>query len=204
MPVTFNAATQRYVVNGKTVAPRAVRGLVEKDLDLSRARMQDLGRRLQSGDLTTLQFRKQMQAEISSLHVAHSAAGYGGWASMTPQRWGKVGSAVRKQNTYLEKAIADAADPDYLQSKGFIARLGMYADAGVAAFEVARRESNVAAGYTECRNVEDADAKHCEGPDSCPEQTAKGWVPVDEMVQIGARACGPRCRCELIYRKGAD
>ena len=56
-------------------------------------------------------------------------------------------------------------------------------------------------GKTECRNVL-GPADHCEGANSCIEQTAKGWVPIGggAMVPIGSRLCLSNCRCRLEYR----
>jgi hypothetical protein len=207
MPITFDAARQRYVANGKTVAPRAVRTLIESDLSGSRQRMQAIGRQFQAGELTTLQFRKQIGEQIASIHTAHYAAGAGGWDNMTPQKWGAVGQRVKVQRQFLNGLIKRCEDPDYLKSDQMIRHLGQYADAGVGVFEAARRDSMVGAGYTECRNIEDAEAHHCRtsnGVESCPQQTAKGWVSVEAMVAVGERACGQACRCELEYRRPTD
>lgn len=203
MPVTFNAARQQYrAPSGRYVAPSIVRDLVEQDLDLSRDRMQDIARQYQDGDISRVQFRQYMRKEIATLHTAHSVAGYGGYAQMTPSRWGSIGRKVQDQHKFLEGMIAAEEDKDYLASEAFIHRAGSYSGAAIHSYEAARKAGMVEHGYDRVRNVEDAEAQHCKGEGSCPEQTAKGWVHPDNMVLPGQRLCQNSCRCDLEYSKG--
>ena len=121
---------------------------------------------------------------------------------MTPEAYGQVGAQVRAQLAFFEAFVADV-NAGLALDGSFQRRAAMYVQAGRQTFHRAERQEQRAKGMTEEQNVEDPlipEAAHCDGPNSCKAQTAKGWVPIGELVPIGSRTCLSSCRCRLQYR----
>jgi hypothetical protein len=57
-------------------------------------------------------------------------------------------------------------------------------------------------GYTEARRFL-TPAEHCEETDrpGCLEEAAKGWMPIEKFVPLGATTCRDNCRCYARFRK---
>ncbi len=199
MPVTFNAAKQQYrAPSGRYVSHKVVRDFIEKDLDQSRERMLDIARSYQAGDISRIQFRKQVQKNLSFIHVAYATVGHGGWQRMGAKQWGAVGARIRQQNIYLENFIRDAEDDTYLHSARFISRLLSYVEAARGTYEAARNASSQDAGYTMERSVLGGETHSCQ---QCLDEDAKGWSPIGSLIPIGERTCLNNCRCSFLYSK---
>ena len=118
---------------------------------------------------------------------------------MTPAALGQVGSQLRTQYAFLDGFIADldAGRP----VDGNVSRQAtMYVEAARNTYHRAERDSQRQAGMTEERNILDREARHCEGPGSCPEQSALGWQPIGSLIPIGQRICLTSDRCRMEYR----
>lgn len=188
-------------VDGKFKDPRAVRQIIERDIDATKARMESHARRAQSGQISVEAWRDLQAREIKALHLANLAAAKGGFHALTPADFGRAGQAIRGEYAYLRAFAEKAAnDPAYLASDGFVSRAASYGDSGLATFEATRKAEEEAVGMIYAVNILDDGAHHCTrkgATESCPQQTDKGAALSSEIVSVGRRSCGPRCRCTV-------
>lgn len=165
-------------------------------VDATTGRLAVLTRQRLDGTLDTLGWRSALQQELRSAHVAATALAHGGLPALGPRERGWVGGQLRAQYDYLSGFALDLAQGTLSDAQA-LARAALYAEATHGTYSAAHQRVQVAAGMTEARNVLGA-AQHCS---ECPSLSARGWVPVQSMPPPGARACGPRCRCALEYRR---
>ena len=110
---------------------------------------------------------------------------------------GATGQLIREQYDYLRdyaKAIADGTQP--LDGRALV-RSDLYADAANGTFWEIDKRSHIIDGYDEARRVLEPGADHCE---DCEDYANDGWMPIDEIPEIGDSQCMTRCRCEIEYR----
>ena len=141
------------------------------------------------------EWRGAMQAEMRTLHSAATALAYGGTAQLTPSRRGRLGARLRQQYDYLSAFALDYAQ-GRLSPAQAQARAQLYGVAVHAAFATARGEAAHDRGATHERNVLGPAEHSCPG---CLAETARGLVPLGELVPVGQRQCVMRCLCSLVY-----
>lgn len=119
---------------------------------------------------------------------------------MSQATYGLAGQKLRVQYEYLRSLADDIAAGRQSLDGRFAARALLYPEAARASHQDVMRREMAVRGYDEERNVLDREAQHCVGPGSCPEQTAKGWVPIGSLIPLGERVCRVRDRCQIVYR----
>ncbi|HEY7195529.1 MAG TPA: hypothetical protein VH439_17430 [Gemmatimonadales bacterium] len=158
-------------------------------------RMTALGDQLRAGEITGAAWALEMRALIKDVHLYSAAAAKGGWDALTPADFGRIGQLVKAQYQYLNRFAGQIADGLVLDGH-FRQRVILYAEAGRGTYYTFTQDVMRDRGMTEEMNVLHP-ADHCVG---CLAETARGWVPLGELVPVGARECLGRCKCTITYR----
>ena len=218
----YNAAAARYVTpQGKFLSGAKVREVVDNEITATGARMvrngdalKDAAQSFKAGNLSqdeysqkVREWRDVLASDIKANHLLNRAAGVGGLHALSPADFGATGAALKQQYGFLNNfAIECAANPDLVLSQvagkqPFDNRVALYAEAGRGTFEKGQKAAHERAGYKYKSNVEEPDAHHCSGANSCPEHTARGRVPIDDATykMPGFRRCHTKCKCLTAY-----
>lgn len=199
----WNQTAHRYydLDTGVFVSKTVIRDSLENLMDLSALKMDALSEKLQAGTISLADWQSGMMQQIKAAHVASSALANGGWAQMTQSDWGYVGSLIKEQYQYLRNFSQQIANGTQPLDGRFMVRTDLYGDAANGTYSQMIRRSMVSEGYDEGRRVLEAGADHC---DDCLEYANDGWMPIDEVPEIGDSQCQVRCRCEIVYRKSTE
>lgn len=206
----YNTATARYISPaGKFLSPAKVREIVDSDISARGERMQRLAAQVASGEINSAEFGAQMRREVKAAHLAQGAAGAGGFHNLEPKTWGKIGGLLPYHYRRVDAFVADLNNSRYGEPPN-PAQIGdrcqLFSEAARGTYEAVRLDQETAAGFLFEANILDDGATHCEPKgrvESCPQQTAKGRVPVGVLLLPTQRACGPRCRCRIDRFKAA-
>jgi hypothetical protein len=199
----WNEAANRYVdlESGRFISSIKVRDALEDVMDQAALNMNALSQQLMDGGISLADWQAGMMQQIKLSQTAAGAAGGGGWAQMTQSDWGAVGQLVREQYDYLRNFAGQIADGTQALDGRLLVRSDMYGDAARATFEDIRRRGMIAAGFDEGRRILEPGADHCS---DCEEYANDGWMPADEIPDIGDSECTVRCKCEIEYRKSTE
>lgn len=197
----FQESTGRYRgPSGRFVSQREVRAAVDKMIAASGQRMRGLTEQFRQRALTLGEWEQAMRRELSTLHVAAATVAKGGRAEMSQSDYGRVGQLVREQFEWL-RARADKITSGEQFADGSLSAISqLYAEAARATHQVIVSREMAVRGFTEERNILDREAAHCLGDNSCPGESARGWVPLGTLIPLGKRRCGPNDRCHFQYR----
>lgn len=200
---SWNPTAQRYIDNetGRFVSSSAIRGALEDVIDLAGANMNALTQKLIDNEISLSAWQAGMMEQIKASHVASSALANGGWAQMDQSDWGAVGHLVRDQYDYIRNLSQEIADGTQALDGRLLVRADMYADASNGTYWEMTNRSYLAEGYTEGRRLLEPGADHC---DDCLEYASEGWMPIEDIPEIGNSQCLTRCRCEIEYRKNGE
>lgn len=199
----WNEVAHRYydAETGRFVPQSEIRNALENLIDQSGLNMNALTQSLQDGKISLADWQTGMMREIKLTHTASAALANGGWGQMTQADWGATGQLIREQYNYLRnfaKEIANGTQP--FDGRMFV-RADMYADASNGTYWEIDKRSHLADGYDIGRRVLEPGADHC---DDCVEYASEGWMPIDEIPEIGNSQCMTRCRCEIEYRRSGE
>lgn len=197
----FDPSLARYrdTQTGRLVPVASVRAEIDRVLVRDQARVRILAQDLRAGRLSLDQWQTQMRDTLKEIHLYNAAAARGGWAQMTDAAYGQVGAQLREQYAFLDGLTADLAGGLPVDGR-FQQRAEMYVQAGRGTYHRAEGTVQQGRGMTEEQNILEPEAAHCVGPTSCPEQTARGWVPIGTLLPIGRRTCLTGCKCRKAYR----
>lgn len=191
----------RDVETGRMVSRDDVREGLENLIDESGVNMNTLTQSLAEGKISLADWQAGMMREIKLTHTASAALANGGWAQMTQSDWGATGQLIREQYNYLRNFAKDIADGTQPLDGRMLVRADMYADAGNGTYWEIDKRSHLADGYDLGRRVLEPGIDHCE---DCEEYASEGWMPIDEIPEIGNSQCTTRCRCEIEYKSSLD
>jgi hypothetical protein len=162
-----------------------------------------------------------MAARVKRLHVALAIVGAGGRLQMPPAQLVRTIEAIPADLAqvitladsiafHIGKLYRFAVDVETARhladtTNAIETRVGLYGASAYGGFEMLRRVSAIANGFTFEENVL-ADAEHCQAepgelPEDCPTQTAKGIVRIGTLVPVGRRLCAMHCLCRLKFSK---
>lgn len=205
----WNARAFRWqTADGRFVKQAAVDKAIARLFQANTRRALTLGRTLVDNPLATASFRTSMRELVKTNFLQSLMLAKGGRAQLTQADFGRLGAALKFQYKRLDQFAAQLAAGDSRWRPGtlsFIRRIKAYANAARLFFESTQMKERGRLGWL-VQNVMSA-AEHCQRskrrPDitTCPEETAKGKVPVDEMSPPGTRACGAFCLCKLKYSR---
>lgn len=195
----WNEDARRYIDadTGRFVSSSAVRDALENVMDDAALTMNGLSQQLLDGTISLSDWQTGMMEQIKITHTAAGASANGGWAQMTPSDWGAVGRDIRDQYDYLRNFASQIASGEQPLDGRVLVRSDMYGDAGRATYEDIRRRGMIAQGYIEGRRVL-GQADHC---DDCLEYANDGWMPAEDVPEIGNSQCLTRCACNIEYRR---
>lgn len=198
---TFDVRAGRYRnAQGRFVAHRQVRRTVDRVIEKSADHVAALAESLRTRRITLGTWEQAMRHELRALHLATVTAAKGGFAQMTFSDFGRAGQILRTQYRFLARFADDVQSGRVLLDGAFASRAALYPEAARASYQATLSREMARRGFNEEHNILDREAKHCIGPGSCPEQSARGWVPVGTLIPVGQRLCTVRDRCQLIYR----
>ena len=186
---------------GQFVSNANVHSALESVMDASAVRMNTLTQSLMDGQISIASWQSSMMEQIKITHVSSAALSQGGWGQMTQSDWGATGQLIRQQYDYLRNYAKEIANGTQPLDGRMLVRSDMYADAANGTFWEMDKRSHLLDGYDEGRRVLEPGANHC---DDCEGYASEGWMPIEDIPEIGNSQCLTRCRCEVEYRKSGD
>ena len=191
----------RSIETGKIVSRTAINEGLEAVMDASAINMNALTQSLIDGNISLASWQSGMMTEIKVTHTASAALANGGWAQMTPSDWGATGQLIREQYDYLRNYAKEIANGTQALDGRALVRSDLYADAANGTYWEMSKRSFSQDGYDEGRRVLEPGADHCE---DCEEYASEGWMPIDDIPEIGNSQCLTRCRCEIEFRRNGE
>jgi hypothetical protein len=221
--LVYNPSAARYIAsNGRFISGKAVRAIIDADIDAASQRMVQHGdtlkvaaRAFKNGEISQDEYtaavrdwRDKMAADVKAQHLGQGAAACGGFHNLNQSRYGSIGAALKVQYAYLgNTAIELAGNPDLAlgEAKGRRSlddRAKAFAQASRGTFERLQQMEHIDAGFAYEENELHAD-EHCKGLNSCEAETARGRVPIGTLIMVGKRKCKVFCKCTINYFKSA-
>lgn len=199
----WNEVAHRYydAETGRFVPQSEIRNALENLIDQSGLNMNALTQSLQDGKISLADWQTGMMREIKLTHTASAALANGGWGQMTQADWGATGQLIREQYDYLRNFAKEIANGTQPFDGRMLVRADMYADASNGTYWEIDKRSHLAQGYDLGRRVLESGADHC---DDCLEYASEGWMPIEEIPEIGNSQCLTRCRCEIEYKSSLE
>jgi hypothetical protein len=199
----WNEAAHRYydLESGVFVSRATIAEGLQSVMDASALRMNDLTQKLIDGGVSLADWQTGMMTQIKNTNVASAALANGGWGQMTQSDWGATGQLIRDQYDFLRNYAKEIADGTQALDGRALVRSDLYADAANGTFWEMDKRSMLADGYEEGRRVLEPGADHC---DDCEGYASEGWMPIDDIPEIGNSQCLTRCRCEIEYRRSGE
>ncbi len=193
-----SASRYRDAQSGRFVSETQIRSAVDQVVQASTDQMVTLTKALQEGRTTLAVWQADMMRAVKDVNLATAVAAHGGRQAMAPADWLYVARDVKAQYQYLRGWAQDIASGAAPLDGRLIARAELYGIRATAAYEGMKLRDVKNSGATVLvRNVLAGGADHCH---QCPDLSARGWVPADEMVPVGSRQCMARDRCHLEFR----
>jgi hypothetical protein len=202
----WDASTQRYRdASGRFVSRARVRQAIDRAIDVAQAEIRTLSRQLANGSRSIDSWYFEMRGLVKDVNLMSAAAARGGFAQMTAADYGRVGAQVKQQYAYLDRFVGQIAAGGMKLGPGFLNRAASYANAGRGFYHKIVGGAMKDVGYDLERNqLGPVEVGHCEGPDSCLAETARGWVQIGTLVPIGERLCRGACKCSIAYGKSSE
>ena len=193
----FDKLTGRYYsTETETVLSEAtMKRFVSEISSAAKVRMRALTEREVAGDISRATWELAMRDEVTALHRTMAIMARGGKDQMRAQDWGRVGQVIAKQNEYLNQFGSQVAHGQVSEEQQ-LARSELYANSAFSTYEngVAVRQSE--SGVERGRRVLEDGAAHCA---DCEDFATEEFIPIEEIVPIGASECQANCRCTIEY-----
>lgn len=197
-PYAFNARAARYrdPATGRFIPRSDVRQWLDRDIAASQARIQSTSNELRSGAIDLAEWQRIMREEIKQTQLAAEMLLRGGRNQMTQADFGRVGQRVREQYAFLNR-LTDEIRAGTIRADGtFLNRAKMYAASARVGFHEGLSAQLGELGYTHERSVLHP-AEHC---GVCVSEAARGYVPLGDLIPIGARTCLGNDKCSMLFR----
>jgi hypothetical protein len=196
----YDEAAGRYrASSGRFLPASTIRQYLDRTIKNHRRVIDELTEQFRGRDITLGQWERGMRVELKQIHVYSALMAKGGRAQLTQSDYGVIGRRVRDEYEAL-RARADAVTTGTQAPDGSLAqRARMYANAGRGTFHVIERRDMERRGYAFERNVL-GPTDHCAG---CVAETARGAVPIGNLVPVGSRTCLTNCQCRIEYERAA-
>lgn len=204
MPLTLDNATWdaerlRYITSrGNPITSKQVRGIIDRLVAVSSARMKTWAADMQAGKLSLPKWQALMAKEVKNVYTATTVIAHGGRDAMTPSTWGKLGSVLKFQFQHL-RDFALAVPRTISDRTGAIPpRAEMYGAGAIGAYENSVLDRNIAFGLSLARRNTAHGVTSCE---VCVDEEDIGWQDIKEIRRIGDSPCGSRCNCDIEYEE---
>ena len=199
MKYTYDKASATYQRDGKTVPRETVRADAEYHALVTSNKLRNLTRKALRSGMAADVFEEKFASILKNAHIQAGIAGRGGKANTHLIHYGAMGRELKEQYRLLRGFIDDMADGK-LTERQALARAKQYGASALKSFSTAElsaiEESNIRKGWRRLT----PGVLHC---DSCKAYATAGFVPVSEIIAIGADCeCGGNCRCVITWRAG--
>jgi len=187
--------------SGRLVPPKYVKNDIFRLSKGVRDDLRDLTKLLDNGTISQGEWYRRMKAEIRAAYRATIVAAEGGFSQMTPSKWGRFGAVMKAEYKFLDGFLRDIKSGKW-RGKRAVARAGRYGNSISRIYESWRLQMHRALGFSEARRVLSV-AEHCHteaGLEGCVELAARGWVSIDQIVEIGETPCDGGCKCSIEYQ----
>lgn len=195
----YDARLGRYrsLATGRLVRESAIRDVLDRVLATAEDRLGALADALRSRTIGPREWERRMREATKLAHLHGYAAAKGGWAQLAPSDYGRIGNRVRTSYAWLRRFRRQLERGDVLLDGRYTRRMQLYVEGARLAFHEVERGEKQSRGFTRERNQRAA-ADSCSG---CVGETARGWVPIGQLVPPGRRTCGVACKCRVLYDK---
>lgn len=192
----YNDQTNQYTDDdGNIVELAALLLLIERLTNATKRQAKLLASKLASGAITFEQWQAAMISLLKSAHIAAAATGRGGFDRLTANDWGRIEKKVTWQASYLPRFGA-AIVAGVVAGAVLLRRAGSYGASPYISFSSAYKEAMTEDGKKmQCRLITNS----IEGCEECAADEDAGWMPVDEMGELGSRICGDFCKCVIEF-----
>lgn len=197
MPHDYSPKQKAFFSRGRKVSHSAVRAEIDGLTDHVAKESARIAKRFVAGQITSVEFELQMRELLKPAHIVAASVGKGGRARMTQSDWGRVGSKIKWQYSYLQKFIRKAPR---LSDASIASRARSYSSAIYTSFARTFKEAQtefVAEGKNpiKARLVTNS----AEGCAECAADESLGWMDVEDLGEIGTRECGDFCKCDIEF-----
>ena len=189
------SVAQYRALNGKFVRRGELVAALDDALNREARLMLGNFRSLANGTMTLDAWHLGMRQSIKLMHLWAAAAAKGGWASLTPADYGRVGASVLFHDRRLQAFALQLSAGLPLDGRAAW-RVEMYARAARQTFHSIELTVTRAAGYLFERNVINPASESCP---ECLELTDLGVQPIGSLKRPGHRACLTGCTCYLEF-----
>lgn len=195
----YNAKTNQYEDDdGNVIELAALLLLIDRLTNATKRQAKLLASKLADGAITFDQWQASMLSLLKSAHITAAATGRGGLDRLTAKDWQRIEKKVTWQASYLPR-FGRAIVAGAVVGAVLLRRAGSYASSPFISFSDARLDAQKdAADPTKpmmCRLVQNSK----EGCEECTADADAGWMPVDEMGEIGSRICQDYCLCIIEF-----
>lgn len=200
----------RYRDSRKFASMDAVRSLAAANLDRKTLELDAIGKDLISGKITSIQASRQMADVVKSVHLSGMVMALDRQDDLQPGLFGQVGRELKRQ--YYQGKDWETGKPyglkwlirDWEQGQGdvgnderLLRRLKLFGESYRTSYWQTKTSVARFNGKTMARRVLGA-AEHCP---QCPEYSARGWVPIAEVIPPTADCqCRVKCKCTIVYQ----
>jgi hypothetical protein len=205
MPDDWDAKLKHYTTaSGRTRSRAEMRAEVDKLTEYVKRQSKLLAEQAQEGAITAKEFELSMRELLKSGHIIASSVGRGGRARMTSTDWARVGRKIEWQNGYLKK-FSKLIARDLLSGPASSNRVQMYASALHVSYynsvyvEQGDRPTDVPLDANGKELLVRRELNAQESCGDCVEYAGMGFMPLDEMPELGSLECGDFCKCDLIF-----
>lgn len=201
MPISYDEKLRQYRDSaGRVLSRAAVRGEIDRLTDFVKREAKSLSDKLGAGTISLVDWHIGMRDLLKSGHIIAASVGRGGLLRMTQRDWGTVGAKIKWQYGFLAK-VTRSIEKGKIVKALVPARAQKYASAlhitFYKAYGAAQAEGREVTGEKPLMVKRELNAaESCEG---CLEYAAMGFIPVDEMPELGTLDCGDFCKCDLIF-----
>lgn len=191
--------------SGQYMDPLKLRNdAIEPFLKKVKDSMRGMSTRLQRREVSLSEWQASQMQTIKESQIAAALVANGGTQNNTPIDYIKIAAFVLALFLFLRTFVDEIKSGVQKLTGLLLGRTGLYASAGVDAYEEMRRHA--AGMYTELaeeRRVMNPGANHCKTVGDhigCPELAAMGWQPLGVLPRLYDTPCGSNCQCHWEFR----
>ncbi len=206
-PFAWDPVRLQYVhkSNGLYMDPLTLRTkAVEPFLFKVKQEMQKVSVWLQTGQISLSEWQMTQMTNIKISQLAAALVANGGIYSTNLTDYAQIATFITALFLFFRKFAIEIYKGIQLMNGRIFSRTGLYASAGVDAYEEMRRYAvGVYTDMTEERRVLDPKALHCHTEDGligCPELAERGFQPLGTLPRIYDTPCRTNCRCHWVFR----
>lgn len=190
--------TKRKFIDGNAyVSHLETRAAIDRLTEFIKKQSAKYAKAFNDGKMSPDEFNAAMRELLKSGHIVSASVGRGGKDRMTAGDWGRVGRKIKWQYGFLDKFTRKLKTGKPINVRS---RAAAYVDAiyisYADSFKVAQTENPTTGGSGFLVKLVQNSTEGCA---ECEADAALGFIPVEEMGEIGTRICGDWCKCDLVF-----